>query len=146
MGHGPVSDRPRTGLELTALAAYLFICKDRAMEKLSRITPATLDVLEVLIEAADELHGFALAKAAHRPTGSVYLILSRLEEAGWVESNWETANTQNEGRPRRRFYRLTPGGFAVARETLTKRRSKSVSRGAQQWRPGFRYELLGRTW
>ena len=128
-----------------ALVLYLFICKDRAMEKLSRVTPATLDVLEVLIQAADELHGFALAKAAYRPTGSVYLILSRLEEAGWVESSWEQANAQNEGRPRRRFYRLTTDGFAAARETLTTRRSKPMPRGAQQWRPGFRYELLGRT-
>jgi PadR family transcriptional regulator, regulatory protein PadR len=115
------------------------------MEKLSRITPAILDVLEVLIGAADEVHGFALAKAAHRPTGSVYLILSRLEEAGWVESNWEQVNGQNEGRPRRRFYRLTPDGFAAARQTLTERRQKPVARGATHWHPGFRFELLGRT-
>jgi len=115
------------------------------VEKLSRVTPATLDVLEVLIGAAGEVHGFALAKSAHRPTGSVYLILSRLEEAGWVESDWEQVNAQNEGRPRRRFYRLTPDGFAAACETLTERRQKPVVRGAKQWRPGFGFGLLGRT-
>lgn len=127
------------------LRSYLFICKDGAMEKLSRVTPAILDVLEVLVGTDDELHGFALAKAAHRPTGSVYVILSRLEDARWVESDWEQVNAQNEGRPRRRFYRLTPDGLIAARETLAERRQKRVVRGVKQWRSGFRFDLLGRT-
>lgn len=114
------------------------------MKRLTRITPATLDVLEVLVEAGDELHGFALAKAAHRPTGSVYLILSRLEEAGWVESHWEQENDHNEGRPRRRFYRLTPDGLVASRQTLAERRKISARKGAMPGRPVLRFGLQGR--
>jgi PadR family transcriptional regulator, regulatory protein PadR len=88
---------------------------------LSRVTPATLDVLAVLVWSPDDLHGFALAKAAGRPTGSVYVILNRLEEAGMVDSYWEPVNTQNEGRPRRRFYRLNPDGLGAARQILAER-------------------------
>ncbi|MEE1761189.1 PadR family transcriptional regulator [Streptomyces sp. SP18BB07] len=85
-----------------------------------RITGATLDVLEVLL-SAEELHGFAVAKAAGKPTGSVYPILLRLEEAGWVESRWETEHP-DAGRPRRRFYQLTADGMASARAIIKERR------------------------
>jgi PadR family transcriptional regulator PadR len=91
------------------------------MRRLSRITPAVLDVLAVLVRSPEDLHGFALAKFAGRPTGSVYVILNRLEEAGMVASYWEPVNAQNEGRPRRRFYRLNPDGLGAAREILAER-------------------------
>jgi DNA-binding PadR family transcriptional regulator len=105
-------------VDLASISSYVKIWP---MKRLSRITPATLDVLAVLVWSPDDLHGFALAKVAGRPTGSVYLILNRLEEAGMVESYWEPVNTQTEGRPRRRFYRLTPDGLGAAREILTER-------------------------
>jgi DNA-binding PadR family transcriptional regulator len=91
------------------------------MKKLGRATPATLDVLRVLTKTSKDLHGFAVAKQAQRPTGSVYVILSRLEEAGWTDSYWETASEQNQGRPRRRFYRLNPDGLEAARLLLAEK-------------------------
>jgi DNA-binding PadR family transcriptional regulator len=84
-----------------------------------------LDVLTVLVEASDDPHGFSIAKATKRPTGSVYPILARLEDAGWVESYWE-AEHPDQGRPRRRFYRLThPEGLRAARTLLAERRAKA---------------------
>jgi PadR family transcriptional regulator, regulatory protein PadR len=77
--------------------------------------------LAVLVWSPDDLHGFALAKAAGRPTGSVYVILNRLEEAGMVDSYWESENAENEGRPRRRYYRLNPDGLGAARTLLAER-------------------------
>lgn len=91
-----------------------------------KITGATLDVLEVLI-SGDELHGFAIAKAAGKPTGSVYPILLRLEGAGWVESRWEEEHPET-GRPRRRFYQLTADGMASARSVVQERRGKLLGR------------------
>jgi PadR family transcriptional regulator, regulatory protein PadR len=126
---------------LHAISSYV---KMGRMDQLSRITPATLDVLGVLVEADRDLHGFALAKAAHRPTGSVYLILSRLEEAGWIGSYWEEVNAQNEGRPRRRFYRLTPDGLSASRVILAERRGKPAARGVKRWNPGLGFETAGR--
>jgi PadR family transcriptional regulator, regulatory protein PadR len=84
------------------------------MEKLSRMTPATLDVLAALLEETGEpIWGLRVVKQSGRPTGSVYPILERLEGAGWVESQWEDDPGRNG--PRRRLYRLTDGGAEAAR-------------------------------
>ncbi|MFI1382939.1 PadR family transcriptional regulator [Embleya sp. NPDC020886] len=88
-----------------------------------KITGATLDVLEALLAHRDELHGFAIARAAGKATGSVYPILLRLENAGWVESHWETEHPQ-EGRPRRRFYRLSGVGLPHAQAIVMERRGQ----------------------
>lgn len=62
----------------------------------------------------EELYGLRIAQNAGRKAGSVYPILARLEEAGWVESSWEREERGERG-PRRRFYRLVPDGLAAAR-------------------------------
>jgi PadR family transcriptional regulator, regulatory protein PadR len=87
-----------------------------------RVTDATLDVLEVLLGGDDDLYGLKIAKAAGRPTGSVFPILARLEQVGWVTSQWESSDPAARG-PRRRFYRLSGVGSPGARELLTRRRA-----------------------
>lgn len=89
--------------------------------ELSRVTSAALDVLEALMGPDEELYGLRIAQNAGRKTGSVYPILARLEEAGWVESCWEREERDERG-PRRRFYHLSPDGLAAARALLTERR------------------------
>jgi PadR family transcriptional regulator, regulatory protein PadR len=85
------------------------------MEPLARITPATIDVLSVLL--TDGLcWGLRVIKESGRPAGSVYPILERLESIGWVESSWED-DTDRQG-PRRRYYELTEGGLPAARATV----------------------------
>jgi PadR family transcriptional regulator PadR len=91
-----------------------------------RVTDATLDVLEVLLASDETLYGLKIAKQISRPTGSVFPILARLEEARWVESEWE-ANEQMARGPRRRFYRLTPDGLAGARSLVAERRGSPRS-------------------
>ena len=88
---------------------------------LSRVTSVTLDVLEALMGPDDELYGLRIAQNAGRRTGSVYPILARLEEAGWVESFWEREERGDRG-PRRRFYRFSPDGLDAARALLAERR------------------------
>lgn len=68
----------------------------------------------------EEIHGYALLKALRARTGrerlrtgTVYAALARLQDDGWVE---EAPNRRSvEGDPRRRYYRLTDAGAAVAR-------------------------------
>lgn len=97
------------------------------MGRLSRVTEATLDVLEALLGPDDELYGYRIALRAGRKTGVVYPILDRLEAAGWVESEWER---EERGRgPRRRFYRLSPDGLGQARALLMERRGAIRQRG-----------------
>lgn len=111
---------------------------------LSRVTPATLDVLEALMGPDEELYGLKIAWNAGRKTGSVYPILARLEEAGWIESCWEREERGERG-PRRRFYRLNPHGLTAARALLTERRGavlQRAGRGAPVRSPNPVAELL----
>lgn len=97
----------------------------------SRVTNATLDVLEALMGPDDELYGLKIAQNAGRKVGSVYPILARLEEAGWVESSWEREERGERG-PRRRFYRFSPKGLDAARTLLTDRRGAVRQRTANR--------------
>jgi DNA-binding PadR family transcriptional regulator len=85
------------------------------MKPLSRITPATIDVLSVL-DGSSPTWGLAIIKQSGRPAGSVYPILERLEQSGWVVSSWEE-NDERTG-PRRRYYALTADGAVAARSAI----------------------------
>jgi PadR family transcriptional regulator, regulatory protein PadR len=56
-------------------------------------------------------YGFDIMDATYLPSGTVYPVLSRLEKSGLVQSRWEDqAVAQEDGRPARRYYRLTEDG------------------------------------
>jgi len=95
------------------------------MTPLSRITPATVDVLECLL-AGDSTWGLQIIKLSGRPAGSVYPILERLERAGWVDSEWED-DAERPG-PRRRMYSLTSDGAVAARTAVQARRARPALR------------------
>ena len=99
------------------------------MERLTRVTEPTLEVLAELLGSAAPVWGLRLAKATGRPTGTVYPILGRLEELGWVEGRWEDAPDRSG--PRRRLYRLTAGGAALAAETIRGRRLRDAARATR---------------
>lgn len=81
---------------------------------------ATREVLAAFMEApGDEHYGLNVAKAAGLKSGSLYPILGRLEEHGWLTSRWEELDPSEEGRPRRRYYRLTADGIGMAKAVLT---------------------------
>jgi PadR family transcriptional regulator PadR len=88
-------------------------------ERGPRLTLASLKVLRVFLESPTrQLAGAEIHKLARVSTGTLYPILLRLEAAGWLESEWENVNPKEAGRPRKRFYRLTPTGLARASEAL----------------------------
>jgi len=92
------------------------------VSSIERVTQPTLDVLEALL-AADrlELHGWAIMKTTKRAGPTVYKVLDRLAEAGWVTRSWEE-QPPDANRPRRRLYRLTADGCSRARALLAQRR------------------------
>jgi DNA-binding PadR family transcriptional regulator len=65
-----------------------------------------------------ERYGLEIAAEAELKSGSLYPILARLEELGWVESRWEEVDPVAAGRPRRRYYRLTGSGVKHAEREL----------------------------
>src|SRR5882724_7731962 len=74
-----------------------------------------------LEDPATQRYGLELCDLVGLPSGTVYPILARLEQAGWIRSSWEEpAVHEAAGRPRRRFYRLDPQGAQQAREALAR--------------------------
>jgi PadR family transcriptional regulator PadR len=84
-----------------------------------QMTVQTQAVLSVLLEdPLSEHYGLEIAQAAGLASGSLYPILTRLERNGWVTSDWEQVNQHQAGRPKRRYYRLTPDGAISAAQVL----------------------------
>ena len=66
-------------------------------------------VLQALVGGAR--YGFDVIDRTGLPSGTVYPALSRLERDGYVSSSWEAEATAHvEGRPPRRYYRVTASG------------------------------------
>lgn len=100
-----------------------------------RMTQATLAVLRVLSEnLTQEMYGLQISAAAGLPSGTIHPILARLENAGWLEAAWEDIDPVKQGRPRRRYYKLSSAGAARARHALTR---ADAARDALQIRPGL---------
>ncbi|WP_309116970.1 PadR family transcriptional regulator [Saccharothrix sp.] len=91
------------------------------MEPLERVGRATLDVLDVLLDGDRPRWGLEIIKLTGRPSGSVYPLLDRLEQAGWVTSSWDD-DADRRG-PRRRLYALTPDGAREAVKVLARKKS-----------------------
>jgi PadR family transcriptional regulator, regulatory protein PadR len=85
-----------------------------------RMTASVLKVVAALLTAgAEERYGLQLMQATGLPSGTLYPILVRLERAGWVSSRWEETDPATEGRPARRYYRLTSAGAAEAHREVS---------------------------
>lgn len=97
---------------------------------MKRVTGAQLDVLEALLGAHRQrvqLHGWEIMKATGRHGPTVYRALDRFAEAGWLDSEWESANPV-AGKPRRKFYSLTPTGAQAVVAVLRERRPQALRR------------------
>jgi PadR family transcriptional regulator PadR len=79
-----------------------------------------LVVRAMLAEPAREMYGLEIRKAIGLPSGTLHPILARLERRGWLESHWEDIKPTEEGRPRRRYYHLSPYGAEHAPAALAK--------------------------
>jgi transcriptional regulator len=88
---------------------------DRAHERELKKGAAELLILSLL--DARERHGYELSKLIHARSGgqltfhidSLYPLLYRLEERGWIQGTW----VEKAGERRRRFYKVTAEGRRV---------------------------------
>ena len=67
-----------------------------------------------------EHYGLEVARTAQLKSGTLYPILARLEQYGWIVGIWEAIDPKKEGRRPRRFYRLTDEGITRARKVTEK--------------------------
>lgn len=75
-----------------------------------------------------QMHGYDLLKRTRLKSGTLYPALARLENFGWLESEWENIDASAEGRPRRKLYRLTAHGAREARLALDELRAELIGR------------------
>lgn len=73
-------------------------------------------VLLYMLRKNTPMHGLEIYRALNRSSGTVYPILDRFEDRGWVTSRWEKIDPSKEGRPARRIYKLTAKGKTQARK------------------------------
>lgn len=104
--------------------------------KYPRMTEPTQRVLrEFLADPTSEKYGLEICKAVGFPAGTVHPLLYKFEDLGWLESRFEEIDPSDAGRPRRRYYRLTPDGAEFAREALV--RVRKPQQQAARLRPGL---------
>ena len=101
-----------------------------------RMTLPTQFVLRALLEEpAREMYGLEICARAGLPSGTIHPILARLEKIEWLGSRWEETDPREEGRPRRRYYRLSPDGAVRARAALA--RAAEGAAALQRLHPGM---------
>jgi DNA-binding PadR family transcriptional regulator len=82
--------------------------------------PLGLTSLRILAAIRDgDAYGLDIVARTGLPSGTVYPALGRLKASGLARSRWEDQRVADkEGRPRRRYYQLTPdGALALAAGT-----------------------------
>jgi PadR family transcriptional regulator PadR len=78
--------------------------------RLKRSDMTVLGILAAAAVSTDLMSGPRICHETRLPLGTMYPVLNRLGERGWIEAWWEAK--QPCGRPRRRFYQLTDLGRA----------------------------------
>jgi PadR family transcriptional regulator, regulatory protein PadR len=100
-------------------------------ERDPRLSHQTLRVLSLFIDNPKEsLSGSDIWKHTGILSGTLYPILARLENAKWLESQWEKLDPREAGRPRKRLYHITALGYNKGAEALSE---LSVTTGEIAW-------------
>ncbi len=83
------------------------------------LTPKMVDLIKIFLEDPDESqYGFDLMRRTRQPSGTLYPNLAKFANSGWLELGTEDIDPHTEGRPPRRFYRITGGAIVAARLQL----------------------------
>lgn len=97
-----------------------------------RMTITTQLVLRALLATPGrEMYGLEIIRGTGLPSGTIYPALYRLQTAGWISVRDERINPVHEGRPRRRYYQVTPDGATRAREAMAKARVQLTALGIE---------------
>lgn len=76
-------------------------------------SPQTIRLLAAFLQQADVWrYGYDLSRETRLKSGTLYPLLMRLANEGWLEARW--MEPERPGRPPRHAYRLTPTGRMLA--------------------------------
>jgi PadR family transcriptional regulator PadR len=92
-----------------------------------RVSSQTVAVLQALRGCGRTWsYGYDLSKVTGLKSGTLYPILMRLHDEGWLENKWEQSS--EPGRPPRHLYRLTAVGSSAASRAFQTTGSKTRAR------------------
>jgi len=96
------------------------------LQPLTRVTKQTLAVLQAFLDSGDRpVWGLALSKQLGIPTGSIYPMLDRLVENGWLQFSWE--DDADRLGPRKKLYTLSKAGAIESKRLLAEKDSFGVA-------------------
>jgi DNA-binding PadR family transcriptional regulator len=79
------------------------------------LTPKMAAVIKIFLEDSGQpRYGLELMRLTGQASGTLYPILTKFESAGWLAGDKENIDPHVEGRPPRRFYRITGAGARAA--------------------------------
>ena len=89
-------------------------------EKRTDLLRGTLDLLVLKALSLEPLHGVGISRRITQITkeafqvsfGSLFPVLHRMEESGWVEAEWRSSDNNR----RAKYYRLTSAGRAQLKD------------------------------
>lgn len=92
-------------------------------------SPHTVAVLKSLLGTYPaHTYGYDLSRATDLKSGTLYPILQRLHEGGYLDAQWE--DSPHPGKPPRHIYRLTDSGLKLARERQAEKTVARAIKGA----------------
>ena len=84
-----------------------------------KLTPKMARVIKIFLQDPTQArYGFQLMRLTGLPSGTLYPVLARFEEAGWITGGREDIEPHTEGRPRRRTYTISGEAVSAARAQL----------------------------
>jgi PadR family transcriptional regulator PadR len=93
-----------------------------------KITAQVLRVLAAFVDAGHvELTGAIIHERTGILSGTLYPILIRFRDAGWVSDRWEDQTAFEQGRPKRRYYRLTAAGQRAYQRGMIKAETGAIA-------------------
>jgi DNA-binding PadR family transcriptional regulator len=96
------------------------------MLQLVRMSFQTVRVLEALLSQPSLWrYGYDISSETSLKSGTLYPVLMRLHQRGWLDARWEPTEP---GRPPRHLYRLTAEGLQAARAQLPVKNSRPQPR------------------
>ena len=103
------------------------------MSKPTDLVQGTLDLLILTVIGLEPMHGWAIAQRISQMSsdvlqvgqGSLYPALHKLEQQGWIESEW----SESENNRRAKYYSLTREGRRALKQEAAQweRLSKAIS-------------------
>jgi PadR family transcriptional regulator, regulatory protein PadR len=83
------------------------------------LTPKMAELIKVFLADPDQpRYGFEIMRLTGQPSGTVYPALATFEKARWLTVGREDIDPRTEGRPPRRFYKITGDAVPAARIQL----------------------------